>query len=169
MYITHDIEIDLVHPGTTPRVYVKQGDVMSRNVRITLYENGQPWLIPENATAVIRYHAYDPEGLTDATGIFDLLEDGSLSYVFSGNSFEVMPTAAMLAKAGVVTVDVVLLYEGRSLAMFDFEFYVNHGPVDGTEPQMQSYYRISTLDSINEEFDKLRAAIEAMGGGEYLK
>lgn len=168
MYINHDISIDMVNPGTAPRVYVKQGDVMSRNVRIHLFENGEPWMIPLDAIPVIRYRVYDPETQTQSTGIFDTVEDESLACVFEGNQMEVMPTGAMLAKPGLVTVDVTLLYEGRQLSTFDFEFYVNRAAADGTESQAQSYYRVTTLDAINAEFDTLRAAIEALGGGEYL-
>lgn len=164
MYINHDISIDMANPGPAPRVYVKQGDVMSRNVRIQLYENGQPWEIPMEALAVIRYRTYDPETQTHSTGIFDTVEDESLAYAFAGNQIEVMPIGAMLAKPGLVTVDVVLLCEGRSLATFDFEFYVNPSAADGTESQARSYYRITTLDAINAEFDALRAAIKALGG-----
>ena len=168
MYINHDISIDMVNSGTPPRVYVKQGDVMSRNVRIRLFADGEPWEIPLDAQVVIRYRVYDPETQTQSTGIFDTVEDESPAYIFEGNEIEVMPTGAMLAKPGLVTVDVAFFFEGRQLSTFDFEFYVNRAAADGTEPQAQSFYRVTTLDAINAEFDALRSAIEALGGGEYL-
>lgn len=168
MYINHDITIDLVNPAAPPRLQMKQGDVLSRNVRVYLLENGEPWKIPGTAQAVIRYHSYDPETQTRITGMFDELENGDLSYLISDNCFEVMPNAAMLAHPGLLTVDILLLYGGRALATFDFEIYVNRTAADGTEPEAQSYYRVSTLDAINAEFDTLRAAIEALGGGAYL-
>lgn len=168
MYINHDITIDLVNPGTPGRVYMKQGEVMSRNVRLFLQENGENWMIPEEAQAVIRYHAYDPDTQTRRTGAFDMLENGDLSYVFSENCFELMPPAALLALPGLVTLDVVLLYDDRTLTTFDFEIYVNRAAAEGTEPEAGSYYRVSTLDAINAEFDTLRAAIAALGGAEYL-
>ena len=33
--ITHNISLDMLEPGIPPRIQVKQGDSMSRNVRIT--------------------------------------------------------------------------------------------------------------------------------------
>lgn len=170
MLIDHDIDIDMINPGTIPRVHVKQGDAMSRNIRINLYANGEPWLIPDGATAVIRYHIHDPEGLTDTQGIFDTLEDGELAYIYGENIFELMPTAAMMATGGLVIMDIMLLYEGRTLSTFNFEMYVDRAPVSGSEvtEQLQNYYRISSLEEINAELDTLRAAIEALGGGEYL-
>ena len=34
MLINHDITLDIVNPGPTPRIQVKQGDTYSRNIRI---------------------------------------------------------------------------------------------------------------------------------------
>ena len=166
MLIHHDITIDILEPGPTPRIQVKQGDSYSRNIRIALTENGQPWPIPDGAEAVIRYRAHDPETLTDTSGIFDLLEDGTYAYIYGDNLFELMPTNALMANPGLVTLDVVFLFEDRTLATFDFEIYVNRAPVSGTAPDapMGSYYRIANLEQINQELDKLRAAIENLGG-----
>ena len=40
MVVTYAIDIDLVNPGETPRIHVKQGDVNSRCIDISLLENG---------------------------------------------------------------------------------------------------------------------------------
>jgi len=166
MLINHDIILDITDPGPTPRIQLKQGDSYSRNIRIALTENGEPWLIPDGAEAVIRYRAHDPESLTDTSGIFDLLEDGTYAYIYGDNLFELMPTNALTAVPGLITLDVVFLFEGAALATFDFEIYVNRAPVSGTVPHapLGNYYRIASLEQINEEFDRLRAAIEALGG-----
>lgn len=166
MLINHDITIDILEPGTTPRIHVKQGDCYCRNIRIALTEKGQPWPIPDGAEAVIRYRAHDPETLTDSSGIFDLLEDGTYAYIYGDNLFELMPTNALMANPGLITLDVVFLFEDRSLATFDFEIYVNRAPVSGTTPDapIANYYRIANLEQINQELDKLRAAIENLGG-----
>lgn len=166
MLLNHDINIDLVKPGETPRIHVKQGDTLSRNIRVFLFADGEAWPIPDGATAVIRYHAHDPETLTDSCGIFDTLEDGGIAYIYAENIFEVMPTAAMMAMPGLITLDVLLQYEDQKLGTFNFEIYVNRAPATGNEVTAQpgNYYRVATLDVINQEFDKLRAAITALGG-----
>ena len=128
MLLHHEITIDLINPGPVPRVHVKQGDAMSRNIRITLLADGQPWPIPYGATAVVRYHAHDPNTMTDTWGTFDKLEDGETAYVYAHNLFEIMPTAALMANPGLVTMDVVLFHKDYSLATFDFEIYVNPAP-----------------------------------------
>ena len=166
MLINHDITLDIVNPGPTPRIQVKQGDTYSRNIRIALTENGKPWTIPNKAQAVVRYRTHDPETLADTSGIFDLLEDGTYAYIFGDNLFELMPANAMMATPGLVTLDVAFLEKDHVLATFDFEIYVNRAPVSGTAPEapLANYYRVHTLEQINQELDKLKAAVEALGG-----
>lgn len=125
MFVTHEIAIDLVNPGTPPRLQMKQGDALSRIVRVDLLQNGEAWAIPGMAQAVIRYHCYDPETQTRITGSFSELENGDLSYTIYDNHFEFIPDAVMLANPGLVTVDILLQFSGRVLATFDFEIYVN--------------------------------------------
>ena len=165
MLVNHDITIDLTNPGPAPRVHVKQGDAYSRNIRIHLLENGQPWLIPDTCTALIRYRAYDPETQTEAQGAFDLLEDGLIAYMIADNMIELMPANAVMALRGLVTMDVLLLQDDWRLATFNFEMFLDLPPVDATAAtEMGNYYRIGSLDAIHAEFAKLRTAIEALGG-----
>ena len=165
MLVNHDITIDLTAPGTAPRIHVKQGDAYSRNIRIHLLENGQPWMIPDTCTALIRYRAYDPETQTEAQGAFDLLEDGLIAYMIADNMIELMPANAVMALRGLVTMDVVLMQEDWRLATFNFEILIDQPPVHATQASAEgSYYKISSLEAINREFTKLRSAIEALGG-----
>lgn len=168
MLITHEIDIDLAVPHSTPRIYVKQGDVLSRNVLIHLYVNGTAWNLSANTSVVIRYCAHDAEGQTLSQGIYDTLEDGSPASIFTDNMLEIMPVGAMMARPGLVTVDVLMAEGEKLLATFNFEIYVNRAPVEGTEAEAAGYYRVASLEAINAELDALRAAVTALGGGEYL-
>lgn len=169
MIVTHPIDIDLIHPDATPpRIQVKQGDVMTRNVRLKLYADGTAWSIDPDAEAVIRYCAHDAEGQTLTHGIYDTMEDGSPAWIITGNILEVMPISDMMARPGLVTVDVLLVKGAKMLATFSFEIYVNRAAAEGTEAEAAGYYRVASLDAINTELDTLRAAITALGGGEYL-
>lgn len=168
MILTHEIEIDLVNPGATPRIQVKQGDVMTRNVLIRLFANGKAWNISPYASVVIRYSAHDADGLAVTHGIYDTMEDGSLAYIFAGNELEVMPIGDMMAHPGLVTVDVLLAEKAKKLATFNFEIYVNRAAAEGSDAEAAGYYRVASLDAINAELDALRAAVTALGGGDYL-
>ena len=165
MFVSHDIDMELTAPGTVPRIHVKQGDAYSRNIRIRLLENGEPWQIPDGCTALIRYHAYDPKTQTEAQGAYDLLEDGTVAYMMADNLIELMPANAVMALRGLVTMDVVLQQADWVLATFNFEMLIDLPPVGVlTAGGIGSYYRIHSLDAINEEFDKLRSAIQQLGG-----
>lgn len=169
MIVTHPIHIDLIHPDATPpRIHVKQGDVMTRNVRIHLSADSTAWSIDPDAEAVIRYCAHDAEGQTLTHGIYDTMEDGSPAWLIAGSVLEVMPISDMMARPGLVTVDVLLVKGAKMLATFSFEIYVNRAAADGTEAEATGYYRVASLESINAELDALRAAVTALGGGEYL-
>ena len=128
MLLNHDIQIDLTNPGPVPRVHVKQGDTLSRNVRIYLYANGEPWPIPDGAAVRIRYNIRDSLSMQERRGSFDTLEDGSPAYIYGENLLEIMPTTELMSLPGLATLDVVLICENQSLATFDFEIYVNRAP-----------------------------------------
>lgn len=168
MVVNYDIDMDLVNPGTPQRIYVKQGDVLSRNVYINLLENGEAWSVSRTAAAVIRYCVQDADGMIINHGLYDTLEDGTTAYLLVGNVLAVTLIGAMTENPGLVTVDVLLAEGDQQLATFNFEIYVYRAANSGTVAESQNYYRVATLDAINTELDMLRSAITAMGGGDYL-
>lgn len=125
MLITHEIDLDLIKQDAAPRVQVKQGDVLTRNIRICLYINGKAWDIPAIASAVIRYRAWDAESLTCTHGMYESMEDGSPAVLITGNALEIMPCQEMMARPGLVAVDVLLASGERKLATFQFEMCVH--------------------------------------------
>ena len=58
--------------------------------------------------------------------------------------------------------DVALVAEDSTLATFNFEFYVNPSPADGTEPEAVHYYNLATLGQINDAIGELQAFRQAM-------
>lgn len=125
MLITHEIHMDLVKREALPRIHVKQGDVLSRNLQLRLYVNGKAWTVPGDVSVVIRYRGWDPESLTCTHGMYENLPDGTPAAMFSGNVLEILPSEEMLAHPGLVTVDVLLARGEKKLATFDFEICVN--------------------------------------------
>ena len=168
MVVNYDIVMDLANPGETQRIHVKQGDVMSRCIYISLMENGVKWNLNRSTQAVIRYCVQNPDGQIINHGLYDTLEDGNPAYLLVGNTLAITPNRAMTEHAGLVTVDVLLVADVKQLATFNFEIWVERAVNDGTAAQQQNYYRVASLDAINAELDALRSAIAALGGGEYL-
>lgn len=162
MQITHMLKIDLLDPGTVQRIQVKQGDTLSRNIELQLFTGQEPWTIPTDAKSVIRYHIHDLEGFADTKGIYDQLPSGQLAYQFDGNRLQFFPAPAMFARHSVISVDVVFLKDGQQLATANFEFYVNRSPNVGTDTEPQSYYRLFTLEQINQEIMEFMAILDNM-------
>ena len=128
MVVNYDIDIDLVNPGATHRIHVKQGDVMSRCIYINLLENGEAWKVNRTVKAVIRYCAQSPDGMVIDHGLYDTLEDGSPAYVLVANTLAITPIGEMTAHPGLVTVDVLLAEGEKMVSTFNFELYVHPAP-----------------------------------------
>lgn len=156
MQITHKITLDLMHPEVTARIPVKQGDALSRNLEVTLLCDGEPWLIPAEVSPLVRWCACDPATGESAGGIYDTLPNGTHAWNYSQNQLDLLLVPQMFDLPGVVRADVALVQGERVLATFDFEFYVNRSPADGTEPQAQSYYKVASLDQINAAISALQ-------------
>lgn len=155
MIIEHNITIDLTQPGATPRIQVKQGDVISHRVTLHLYTGGEAWAVPEDAAVMIRYHVHDLDGGEDAVGIYDTLPDDTLAWSISENTISFIPVDDMTARHSIVAADVVLLHETRILSTFNFEFYVNRAPVAETETNFRHYYNVMSLQQIDDQITSL--------------
>lgn len=69
--ITHKISLDLKKPGDAPVVYAVQGESNTRCVEVALFDDGIPWMIPENVHLTVRYGRVTLTG-----GYYDTLPDG---------------------------------------------------------------------------------------------
>ena len=48
MNIQYKLTTDLMHPGVMPRIDVVQGDIDTRSIELSIYEEEYLWKIPEN-------------------------------------------------------------------------------------------------------------------------
>lgn len=156
MLITHKIALDMMRPETPPRIHVKQGDAMTRSLEVTLFCDGEPWLIPGNVTPLVRWRACEPGSGEAACGIFDTLPSGGPAWNYSQNQLDLVLVPQMFALPGLVQADVALVNGEKTLATFNFEFYVNQAPANGTEPQAMNYYKVVTLEQINQAIGALQ-------------
>lgn len=108
MVITHKLEMDLLAPGKSDRIYCVQDDRYSRNVELTLYAGLEPWNIPEGVQVMVRYRKKDRTG-----GEYDTLPDGSRAWDAVKNILTVALAPQVLTVVGPVTLQIVLL-KGRS-------------------------------------------------------
>ena len=149
MLINHTFSLDLLQPGVTTRIQVKQGDTLSHGLTILLMQGSEPWMIPAGAAPVLRWAAHDPDSGRSAQGIYDTLPTGSHAWTQAGNQLDFITVPQMFALPGIVQADIAFIQGEKTLATFNFEFYVNPAPADGTEPEVHSYYKVASLDQIN--------------------
>ena len=149
MLITHKLSLDLIHPDIPERIHVKQGDALSRELELTLFCDREAWPVPAGVTCLVRWRATDPGTGESTTGIYDTLPGGGNAWTADQNRLNLILVPQMFARPGLVLADVALISGEAVLATFNFEFYVNQSPANGTEPQIQNYYKVASLEQIN--------------------
>ena len=126
MNIQYKLTTDLMHPGVMPRVDVVQGDVYSRSIELSFYQEEFLWKIPENAHISLRYAK--PDG---TRGIYDTLPDGTAAYICHDNVVEFTLAPQMLTVPGPVLAQVVILQGKKQLASFTMQIHVHSDPSAG--------------------------------------
>lgn len=149
MFVTHKLSMDLTEKTDTHRIQVKQGDGTSRCLEISMFSGGEAWTIPANVTPLVRWAASDPDTGETASGIFDTLPSGRPAWNCAENQLDLVMVPQMFLLPGLVQCDVVMVQGEKTLATFNFEFYVNRSPVDGIEPKGQDWYKLASLEQIN--------------------
>ena len=162
MTVVHKIQLDLKGARELPLLRARAGEVLTRKVEVELFDGGEPWTVPADAAAVIRYQIRGSGNEEVARGIYDTLPDGEAAWEKNGNALTLTLAPAVLAFAGQVFADVLLIAGEQLLATGCFRIDVEQVPAEGGEPQMQHYYRLSTLDRINAAFAELEEQQQAL-------
>lgn len=162
MTVVHKIQLDLKGARELPLLRARAGEVLTRKVEVELFDGGEPWTVPADAAAVIRYQIRGAGNEEVARGIYDTLPDGEAAWEKNGNALTLTLAPAVLAFAGQVFADVLLIAGEQLLATGCFRIDVEQVPAEGGEPQMQHYYRLSTLDRINAAFAELEEQQQAL-------
>ena len=125
MEITHKLKMNLEEEERLQSLEMPLGDVNTRRIELFLYANNKPWIIPEEATVVIRYKK--PDG---TVGEYDTLPNGTKAWTISENMLILLLAPQMLTVAGKVTVYACLYLEEQVAQTFGLEILVK-APVAG--------------------------------------
>ena len=129
MTVNHQLTIDLVRPGVTPRLYAMQHDANTRVVAITLTAAGLPWAIPQGADFALSYRKHD-----GTRGFYRELEAGVSAVSVSGSTVSVTLAPQVLTCAGIVEAALICTdSEGKRIGAFPFEISVAADPAAGEE------------------------------------
>lgn len=102
MQTVQSIAFDFSVHGITPRIVGKQGDVGSRVVQISLYDQGIAWSIPDGALLALRYKL--PSG---ASGLYDKIDNAS-ALTADHNTVSVLLAAPIFAESGATFCELVI-------------------------------------------------------------
>lgn len=142
MVITHRLKMNLNEREVTQRLEMPQGDVNTRKIELLLHANQRIWIIPEDATVLIRYRK--PDG---TVGEYDTLPDGSAAWSVYDNMLTLSLAPQVLTVAGSVLLYAVLYQEEKVLHTFAVEICVQP-PFDGQNAEKTSddyYYATNVL------------------------
>lgn len=126
MIITHKITMELTGGGAYAYISAVQDDQYSRSVELELLHSGDPWMIPEDAQAIISY--CKPDG---TVGQYDCLPDGSTAWSATENFLTVALASQVLTAPGNVTMAVKLIRGKQVLNTFSFAVDVRGNPGTG--------------------------------------
>lgn len=136
MIITKKLTMDLAAPLGIATVDAVQDDRYSRNLEIDLRNCGEPWMIPTDACAMIRYAKPDGVG-----GLYDTLPDGSTAWSVTENCLTVALAPQVLTVPGHVFLSVTLSRGIHQLTTMTILIHVH--PVVGAEfGESESYISV---------------------------
>ena len=138
MILTHKIQLSLDQRGDRPCIDAVCGDT-ARAIEITLLENGAEWPIPAGVTAVVSYRRVRG----GAGGIYDTLRGGAPACVISENRVTVNLAPQVLAVAGPVELQVMLLRGESALTSFSILIHVQGNLSDAAKDE-KNYVNLET-------------------------
>ena len=153
MTVTTKLSLDLQKTCPVPTVNAVQNDRYSRSLEISMYADGEPWTIPENAEVLVSYRKSDGTG-----GEYDILPDGCLAWTATENLLTVALAPQMLTVSGAVSMAVSILQGEAQISTFPIILNVSRraGPDEG---ESEDYYAVTRFLPVP----------EAAETGQYLR
>lgn len=130
MILTHKIQLSLDRREDRPSIDAVCGDT-ARAVEIALLEGGAAWAIPDTAAAVVSYRRVRG----GVGGIYDTLPDGTPACAMEENRLTVGLAPQVLAVAGPVELQVMLMDGERALNSFAILIHVQGNLSDAATDQ----------------------------------
>ena len=157
MIVTHKIKMDLSRRGITPVVHMVQGDSNTRALEISLYDNGQPWEIPQGITAAVAFSKAD-----GTKGLYDKLPDKSNATTIAGSVVTAILAPEVLTCAGQVRVAIVLYdAEMDTLATFTIMVVVEANPAAGKQIS-NNYYYLQNMEQVNAAYADILTRLDEL-------
>lgn len=160
MIITTKLSMDFCTQDERPWIQAVQDDRYSRNLELTLYDNGETWSPPDGMAVEVAYRKAD-----GTSGWYDTMPDGTLAWSAEGNVVTVALAPQVLTAPGVVILGVVFRDgDEKQLATFPIWIRVEANPASGAAAS-EDYINIRQwmVDKVRETVDALIADGELVG------
>ena len=112
--VISSINVDLTRLTPAPIAYAKQGDANTRYIAVSLYDDGEPYVIPSGMAAAFRL------AKPDGTYCFYDNENGETAVTTSGNVATILLAEQALTAAGTGYAEVNLYDANGKLTSFTF-------------------------------------------------
>ena len=142
MNIVHKLALDFQMP-VAGKIYVKQGDTMTRSVILSLYDGGTVFNTANAGIFQIVFLKPDKTG-----GVYDTMPDNTTACTVDGNEVTAKLHPQMFTSPGSVKCELRMLNTGGSkiLSSFSWIIYVEASAEDGIKSE--SYYRFNSVESL---------------------
>ena len=142
MNIVHKLALDLQMP-VGGKIYVKQGDKMTRSIVLSLYDGGAPFNPPNVGILQLVFLKPDRTG-----GVYDTMPDGTKACVLLGNTVTASLHPQMFTASGTVVCELRMLNaDGSSiLSTFGWSIFVEASAEAGIKSE--SYYHFASISSL---------------------
>lgn len=157
MEVIKRVNMDLSTRGVHLCVDAVQGDGNTRRLEISLTENGESWMIPDETFPALAFRK--PDG---TSGLYDKLPSGASAVTVSGSRVTVALAPQVLSVSGKVEVALVLLDKNMNqLAAFPFTILVAPNPAAG-KAVSSDYYHYQNIDQVNQAIDEIKADVGSL-------
>lgn len=148
--IITDVNLDLYSPTDYQLIYAQQGDIDSRYLRFTIWDNGEPYIFPKDMEVNLLGERSDGVAITKTISDVD----------FSNNIITYLIDEDIICICGIVNLRLTLLYgSGRIISTIPFKIRVIKNPLgDDTVADIPEY---TTLISALSEVRKLKNELDA--------
>lgn len=148
--IITDVNLDLYSPTDYQLIYAQQGDIDSRYLRFTIWDDGEPYIFPKDME--VNLFGERPDGAAITKTISDI--------DFGNNTITYLIDKDVICIGGIVNLRLTLLYgNGQIISTIPFKIRVTKNPLgDDTVAGIPEY---TTLVSVLSEVRKLKNELDA--------
>jgi hypothetical protein len=150
MNISSVLNLDMASEGSRQFLHVKQNDILTRSVDLTLYAGGTVWQVPSGTSMAICYRK--PDG---TLGYYDTMPDGvTPACTASGNTVHVLIAPQMCTVAGTVICELRMTADdGSALGTFAWYCEVHKSAYSGIPSD--DYYNVVSIEGLSAAIGKL--------------